>query len=206
LPVCGDGGPGTAGGRRMTGLQIKLSPEAEKIVAGYQTLPARLVTAVVAGMKEANLFAIANIQRAHLRGKGPFPPSEHKLGVRTGRLLGSVWDTDPTPVSNTQIQSFVGSDVIYAGPHEYGGVIHHPALQLKLRHAVDKKGSLLKQRTNSNLLKFAKRGKPARESTVQGKAYDVTMPERAPFRAGLAESAPEYTRSISEKIMETFKS
>ena len=64
-------------------FKIELSPQAEKIVAGFQTLPGRIVQAIVRGMDEANQYAVGNIQKAHLTGKGPFPPEEHRLGVRT---------------------------------------------------------------------------------------------------------------------------
>jgi hypothetical protein len=40
-----------------------------------------------------------------------------------------------------------------------------------------------------------------RETTVQAQAHDVTMPERAPFRTGLAESRGQYTTHISRQII-----
>lgn len=187
-------------------IKIALTPQAEKIVAGFETLPGRLVAAIAQGMDQGNQFAVANIQRKHLTGKGPFPVDQHKLGVRSGLMRESVFASDAQQTSGTQVQSAIGTPVKYAGPHEFGGVIHHPARQLKLRHKIDQRGNLLKQGTNGKLLVFARKGaKRVRETTVQGKAYDVTMPERAPFRTGLAESMPEYTRCISRNVVNTWK-
>jgi hypothetical protein len=186
----------------MTGLNVQLTPEAERIVASYQTLPGRIVVAIAHGMDQANQLAIANIQEKHLTGKGPFPPSQHKLGVRTNRLRGSVWASEAQQISGGQVQSAIGSNVIYAAPHEFGATIHHQARQMKLRHRVDARGNLVRQLKNSHLLMFARAShKRVRETTVQAKAYDVTLPERAPFRTGLEESRPIYKRVISAEIV-----
>lgn len=184
------------------GLTVQLSPQAEKIVTSFQTLPGRIVAAIVRGMDEANQYAIAKIQKEHLTGRGPFPPEEHRLGVVTSRLRGSVWASGAQPISETQVQSAIGSNVIYAAIHEFGGRIHHEPRQMKVRHKLDARGNLVKQLANSKLLVFAKAGaKRVRETTVQAKGYDVDMPERAPFRTGLAESQPTYKRVISAAII-----
>jgi len=183
-------------------IRIALTPQAEAIVASYQTLPGRILMAIVAGMDKANQLALSNIQAKHLTGKGPFPVEEHKLGRVTGLLRASAWASGAQPISNTTVQSGIGSNVKYARIHEVGGRISHPARQMKLRHRLDARGNLVKQLGNSNLLMFARAGhKRARETTVQGKAYVVEMPARAPFRTGIEETAPTYKATISQFIL-----
>ena len=191
-------------------FKIELTDQAKKIVAGFQSLPARIIAAIAQGMNEASQYAVAKIQSAHLTGeKGrrqAYDPSEHRLVTRTGRLRNSVWASDAQPISDTQVQGAIGSNVVYAEIHEFGGRIHHEARQMKVRHRIDARGNLVKQLKNSNLLMFAgARHKRARETTVQTKAYDVEMPERAPFRTGLEESRPTFKTVISRNIIAAWK-
>lgn len=183
-------------------FKIQLTPQAENIVAGLQTLPGRIVTAIASGMDQANQYALSNIQAKHLTGHGPFPVEEHKLGRVTGLLRDSAWATGAQPISATAVQSGIGSNVKYARIHEVGGRIAHPARQMKLRHRLDARGNLVKQLGNSNLLMFARADhKRVRETTVQGKAYSIEMPARAPFRTGIDETAPTYKKTISQSIV-----
>ncbi|MDR3427852.1 hypothetical protein [Silvimonas sp.] len=183
-----------------------MSPQAERIVANFPKLPAQILGAIVRGMDQANQHAVKIIKRDHLTGDGPFPPSEHRLGrgkgTLGGRLRGSANATPSKPISATQVQSAIGSNVIYAAIHEFGGRIHHETRTMKIRHKLDARGNLVKQLANDHLLVFARAGaKRARTQTVQAQAHDVTMPERAPFRTGLAESRGQYTTNISRQIV-----
>jgi len=189
-----------------TTLKIELTPQAQKLVASMQTLPGRVMDAIRLGMDQANQIALGKIKSEHLTGQGPFPVEEHKLGRITGRLRGSVYASGAQQTSGSQVDSAIGSNVIYAAIHEFGGVIHHPARQAKVRHKTDARGNLVKQLSNEKLLVFAKAGaKRARETTVEIPAHDTTMPERAPIRTGIAESAPAYTRNISRQILAAWK-
>jgi phage gpG-like protein len=182
-------------------IKIELTESAKKIAAGLPTLPEQMVRAIARGMDQANQLTIAAIQRDHLTGQGPFPPAEHKLGVRTSRLRGSVNATAAT-VSGSSVTSIIGSNVIYAAIHEFGGRVHHPARQVKTRLRTDARGNLLRQLGHSKLAIFAaKSHQHAREVVRRGKAYDVDMPERAPFRTGIQEAMPNYTNRISAAIV-----
>ena len=118
-------------------IKIELTPQAEQIVTGFQTLPGRILDAIARGMDLANQLAVSNIQAKHLTGKGPFPVEEHRLGRVTGLLRGSVWASGAQAISNTTVQSGIGSNVKYAWIHEVGGRIHHPARDIKVRHKTD---------------------------------------------------------------------
>lgn len=183
-----------------TQIKIELDHETEKVIAAFPTLPPRITAALVAAMDKENQFTLGAIKTERLTGRGPFPPSDHRLGQVTGRLRGSA-NASPAQAQGDKIDSAIGSNVIYAAVHEFGRPIHHKARQMKLRHKTDARGNLVKQLGNSNLLMFARAGhKRARETTVEAKAYDVDMPERAPFRTGIRECLPHYTASFSAAI------
>ena len=186
--------------------KISLTPEAERLIAGMQTLPSRVMNYIAAAMNQENLRTVSYIQARHLTGRGPFPVAEHRLGVVTNRLRQSLWASEAQPISGNQVESAIGTNVKYAALHEFGGVIHHASRQMKVRHKLDARGNLVKQLSNEKLLVFAKAGaKRVRETTVQTKAYDTHMPERAPIRTGIAECLPKYKQTISAHIVEAWK-
>jgi hypothetical protein len=182
---------------------IELSPEALKIIADLGS-PEWMLRAIATVMDRENQLTIGNIQKAHLTGKGPFPPEEHRLGVRTNRLRSSVTASGAAIVGE-RVESAIGSNVKYAAVHEFGRTIHHQARAGSVRLRTDAKGNLLGQRSNGKLAVFAKKGhKRAVTRTYQAGAYDVEMPERAPFRTGIEERLPAMGRAISEGVVEVF--
>jgi phage gpG-like protein len=189
-----------------TQIKIQLDPQAERIIAGLQTLPTRMVGYIAAAMDQQNRETVSHIQLYHLNGVGPFPPEEHKLGVRSGRLWQSLWARPAQQTNGNQVDSAIGTPVKYAAIHEFGGRIHKPARQANVRHRLDARGNLVKQLGNANLLVFAKGNHTrARETQVEIPAHDVDMPERAPIRTGIAECLPNYSRTISAHIVEAWK-
>jgi hypothetical protein len=181
-------------------VQITLSPEALATAKKLEAMPGALPAAIAAGVDKGNEYAIAKIQREHLTGKGPFPPAEHRLGVRTNRLRSSLTRT-PAVIAGQVISSSIGTNVKYAAIHEFGGVIHKPARSAKVRHRITASGALMRNLKHSNLAMFAKKKHTrAREINVMIPAHDITMPERAPIRTGLAASGDIYKKAIGRAI------
>ena len=184
-------------------ISIQLSPAAQKITANLQKLPAQAALVIAGAMDEANQFALANIVEKHLTGKGPFPVEENRLGERSHMLRNSA-RTAPAVVDGDKVISAIGSNVKYAGLHEFGGRITIPARKVKVRLRTNADGSLMRQL--GQLAIFAKKShKRAKEIETQTEAYDVTMPARAPFRTGITEMAPRYSKSISAAIIAAIK-
>jgi phage gpG-like protein len=182
-------------------FKIDLTPEAKRIVANLQTLPPKVVQSIARAMDLSNQLAIAKIQTDHLTGRGPYPVDQHKLGVVTSRLRGSVRASAAT-IHGETVETAIGSNVVYAAIHEFGGRVHHEARTVKVRLRTDAKGNLLRQLSNSHLAIFASRThKRAKEVTSKAEAYDVDMPERAPFRTGIEESLHHYKRFVSAGIV-----
>lgn len=187
------------------GVKIELTEQAQSVIARLKRMPAALAPAIARGMDKANQLAIARIQSAHLTGRGPFPPPQQRLGIVTGRLRASV-NASPAQVNSDTITSAIGSNVIYAAIHEFGGRIHHPARRAKVRLRTDARGNLVRQLANSNLATFASSAhKRAKEIETDVPAYDVEMPERMPFRAGIRESAGAYKAMISAQIIQAWR-
>lgn len=186
-------------------VTIKLTDEAQGILRSIKGMTEGMSRAVARGMDQANQLAVARIQRDHLTGKGPFPVSEHRLGVRTHRLRGSI-NASRAQVTGNQVSSAIGSNVIYAAIHEFGGVIHKDARNGSVRLRVDRHGALFRQPGFAHLAIFARPQHKAREVKTKIKAHDIIMPERAPVRTGIAESAADYTREISAAIVNTWHS
>jgi len=179
--------------------KIQLTDQARKIVENMKTLPVRMVAAIAKGMDAGNELAVAKIRRDHLNGIGPFPPEQHKLGVRTSRLRGSV-NATPSVISGQTIDSSIGSNVIYAAIHEFGGRIKMGERTQKVRLRTDKDGNLMRQL--KNLAIFARKDhKRAKEYFTKVAAHEIEMPERAPFRTGIQESLPQYKRTISAAVV-----
>jgi phage gpG-like protein len=190
-------------------FKIELTPEAQRMLNRWSVLPQRFAVAIGGAMDKANENAIAKIQKDHLTGEKKrtqsYPPSEHRLVVRSNRLRSSVAASESREVSPGVVQSAIGSNVVYAAIHEFGGRITRVATRRKVRHKTDARGNLVKQVGNSHLLVFAKKNaKRARETEVQVKSHEIVMPERSPFRTGLAESKPVYTQEISKAVVREY--
>ena len=70
-------------------------------------------------MAYQNELTVGHIRKARMTGKGPFPVSQGRLGVRTNRLRNSLRATQPRIAGGTVVGS-IGSNVVYAAAHEFG--------------------------------------------------------------------------------------
>lgn len=89
-------------------VKIELTPSARKILANMPTLTPAMMQAIARGMDQANQLALRRIQQKHLTGVGPFPPAQHRLGIRSGDLLRSAW-ASKSVMDGDKIQSAIGS-------------------------------------------------------------------------------------------------
>jgi hypothetical protein len=122
-------------------------------------------TAIQAGM----LTLVAKAQRTRFSGKGPFPVSERKLGLRTGRLRRDL-HAETVRITAGGYAGRIGSVVNYFGAHERGfsGTVSVRA------HTRD--GYTVK-----------KRGYSVLPQTVRGHSRRVDIPKRAPLAAAIEE-------------------
>lgn len=180
-------------------ISIRITSNAQQIVENIRDFRERGVGAAIArAMDEQNLYTIAHITEERLTGKGPFSPAQHKLGVKTGRLRSSLRAT-PSTVSGKMVTSAIGTNVKYAGIHEFGGTFKRKTVGGVVRLRTDTKGNLIRGKTGGAV--FAKKTqKRAVEKLFLFKSPTITFPARAPIRTGIEDCVPSYGGAISAAI------
>jgi phage gpG-like protein len=132
----------------------------------------------------------------------PFPPEMHILGIRTGHYAQSIRASKAT-ISGTAIESSIGSNVIYAGVHEFGARIEHKARTGTARLRTDAHGNLLRR---GNLATFARSGhKRVKEVAYEAGAHTLEIPARAPVTTGIEDRLDDYRSAISEACAAAWK-
>ena len=186
-------------------VKIELTPQAEEILRHVTDMPQSMLVDIAKGMQHTNVLLVSRIQEERLTGQGPFPVEEHRLGVKSGRLRGSL-NSGPVTIADNKVESSVGSNVKYAAVHEFGWVIHHEASVGTARLRTDAKGNLLRQDKHPHLAVFAlpshKRVKNVRWTADE---YDVVMPERAPIRTEIENCLQWYGFQVSGAIEEAWE-
>ena len=89
-----------------TTIKIELTPEAQKIVAGLQTLPVRMVKYVAAAMDAVNLRTVSHIQAKYLsfpqqgpttlEGLRTFGGYRNRLVSSPANIAGDKYLSEPT--------------------------------------------------------------------------------------------------------------
>jgi hypothetical protein len=190
----------------MSAVEFKLLPAAAQIVSRLKEWPVRMVAALIRTMYRQNQLTIAHISKVRMRGNNgkPFPVSEHKLGIRTAHLVRSLRASRPRGFGDL-ILSSIGSNVKYAGTHEFGATIQRVQLAGSIRLRTDKDGNRLRQVRNPNLFVFAKRSHKRFENVpfAGGKRFSIRMPARAPITHGIRDRVPDYEQAMSTAIERT---
>lgn len=177
-------------------FNIELSPELRAVMAAMT--PQALGKALVVGLDEAAQLTVGSIQAKRLSGRGPFPPVEGRLGVRSGRLRGSI-RASKAVVGEAGASVTIGTNVKYAAIHEFGGTYTRKVKPGTVRLATDRAGNLVKR---GNLATFAKRrNSRAREvAFTGGGSYTVNVPARAPIGHGVADNEGTFVSSIEKAV------
>lgn len=186
----------------MPTVQIELSKEASDLLGRISDRKG-VLTAIAREMDIQNDLTISHLVAQRLTGKGPFPVSEHRLGEVTHLLRRSPRATKAFLVGQDTVVSAIGSNVKYAGIHEFGGTIKRVLLAGSVRLRTDKRGNLLRQGKNGKLAIFAK-DRHKLTTTVAyagGKRYEVVIPARAPFWHAISDRAPATGAAVSQAIV-----
>jgi phage gpG-like protein len=160
-------------GKTLTILTV--SDDLRKAAEGLH--PAHMTRAISRGMERGAALAVGDITKRRLTGKGPFPVSEHKLGVVTGRLRRSLHWT-PARVVGDGVEVDIGARVEYAAAHEFG---FSGSVQVKAHTRITKKGS----------------------HKVKAHKRTMKVPERAPVRTGLRENLDTFEKAVGDSIVQT---
>lgn len=95
-------------------MQISIDSNAAELVRSVREFPARMAQAIASAMNLQNQLSIGYAQQHYLSG-----PRPARLGVRTNRLRSSL-NASPAVISGSTVSSAIGTNVVYAGVHEYG--------------------------------------------------------------------------------------
>lgn len=164
---------------------ITISDNAREIVSHLDKLPARMLRRIARALDAANQLVLVHIQRERMSGKGPFPVEQHRLGVRDNRLRGSLRGV-PAFVIGQSVVSAIGSNVKYAGAHEFG---------------VTTKPHVIRAAPGS-ALKFTFGGKTILRKSVKHPGSKI--PPRAPIQTGIQDKAELYAQMISQAIIDAW--
>lgn len=183
-------------------IKIELDKAAAELAArlgGKEVMPV-----VAAAMDVENLLTISHISEHRMRGNNgkSWPAELHVLGIRTNRYRQSLRHSQ-AQVNGSQVTGGIGSNVKYAGIHEFGGTIKIGARSGVARLRTDKSGNLLRQKSNAHLAVFARAShKQVKEVAFTAEAHEIEMPERRPVRSGIEDRAAKYGQGISKAIIE----
>jgi phage gpG-like protein len=165
-------------------ITIKLTPP--DLLERLRNAPANIPIALGKAMDSQNLETVGHISKARMTGKGPFPPSEGKLGTRSNRLRLSLRAT-PSVVSGQTITSSIGSNVEYMGIHEFGG---------------QTRPHLIKAR-NGKSLRFQMAGREVFVKSVKHPGSKI--PARAPISHGIADRGDAYGVALSQAALKALE-
>ena len=167
-------------------ISITFTDNAAALLKDLQELPPKMTAVICAALDYQNELTIGDIQANQLSARGP-----ETLGVVTGRLRQSIRRTNAT-ITADGITSSIGTNVVYAGPHEFG---------------FDGPESVrgYTRRVKSRDVRGKVDGK--RRQIAQGVAFvrahvrQMHMPERSFIRRTIELNAPNYTARVSNAVV-----
>jgi phage gpG-like protein len=188
-------------------IRITLNETASALLA---RATAEMLPSVMRGLRATfdreNELTGAHIKQNRATGLGPFPVAEHRLGVKTGRYRRSIRRSKAVVTGNILVAS-IGSNVEYAGVHEFGAVIQRTVKAGTVRLRLDKFGQLLRQTDayNDNRAVFARKSHKNvyTKEFAGGKQYTVTIPARAPITTGIEDRAAALSAAASKSVIDT---
>jgi hypothetical protein len=158
----------------MIQLQMTFPAPGDTVMRDLARMSPEVPRAIKRGLDFGMQLLVGNIQLNQLSGHGPFPPSEHRLGERTGQLRGAL-RANPAVVHGSEVTVEIENPVLYAGVHEYGATIYP---------------------RNKKFLSFQVEGKWIR-------AKKVTIPERSPVRYGITKYSKFLSDAVTDEVSET---
>jgi phage gpG-like protein len=184
----------------MKDARIQFTPQALRVLQRLDRAPSELAPKLMRAMDEQNLYTVAHIQLRYLSKRGP-----DTLGVVTNRLRGSLW-ASPTRVVAGKLLASIGSNVAYAGVHEYGfvGTVQvagygrrNRALdvyrEVRISAEFDPATGRITRRPAKRRTRVA-----SGFSQVRAHSRHVHFTERAPIRRGIADRLAAYTVTLEQ--------
>lgn len=160
-------------------VTITLRSDAQAVLRKLAAFPPAMAARVARALDNENQNTVGHIVATKLTNAGP-----RYLNRRSGTLGGRLRNS-PARVAGLSIQSQIGTNVRYAGIHEFGfdGTVQVRAYQRRYR-AIRRDGS---EATGT--------------ATVRPHGRRVKMPARRMIQDGIKERVPAYREAISNAIV-----
>ena len=161
-------------------FKVQFTPAATAALAKLEAAPAKLLPALAATLDTQNELTTGHIQKTKLSRR-----SATTLGVRTNRLRSSLRPSKTT-ITGNRLESAIGTNVRYAGVHEFGftGTVTRP---------------------QANVRTHRRKGRTITAHTRRPHTARLNIKARAPIATGIKERAPNYTRALSATITTILK-
>ena len=192
-------------------IAVELTSDARDVLDRFNALPNAMLRTMATALDLENQLTVGHIVSTKLSQRGP-----KTLGVVTNRLRGSS-RASKTEIKGSELRGGIGTNVPYAGVHEYGykGTVQIPAHRRRSpqgdRFTVGT--ALVSRRLATALGAFGKGGRPRKNvkqvssglSYVKAHSRKVDFPERAMFRTGISERTAHYGTALSRAIVEAWE-
>lgn len=180
-------------------IAIKIDDNAEAVLRQVREFPARMARDIAAALDYQNELTVGYIQTHKLSHRGP-----KTLGVRTNRLRSSIRPTKAT-VHGNQVDSAIGSNVVYAGVHEFG-IDKQVQVRAHTRKVpVGPSLALGKRITARDVARASGKSGGARTIQVRAHAMHMKFPARRYIESSIEERIPAYTHAISSAIVTAWR-
>ena len=182
-------------------ITIQLTDNATALLARVHAMPALVTTAICAALDYENELTIGAIKQNRLSFPKAGPTTLAGLREISGRLKRSVNRTRATVVGGAMVTSSIGSNVVYAGIHEFGGSISRTSKPGTIRLRADAKGNLLRNSRNGAIFAGKQHKRVTTRTYAGGKTFTIDIPERSYIRTAIADRAEQYRQSLSRAVL-----
>jgi phage gpG-like protein len=181
-------------------IDVQITDNAAFILGKLKSFPQAMATSVAQALDQENELTIGQIQLRKLSHSGPTT-----LGVRSARLWKSIVRTRAY-VSGGAIVSAIGSNVVYAGVHEFGfdGDVTVRAYVRRVLSPPGATSRVFFDMQTGRIRRSGKKAKPREQLglvSVRSHSRHMHFPERAFIRSTIAERKENYCSSISQAIV-----
>lgn len=181
-------------------VQISIPTQGQELIARFTPLPQRITTGLVQTIDQQNQLTVGYIDAKKLHG----PTTPTTLSVRTARLWQSIRATKASAQSGI-ISSSIGSNVIYAGVHEFGidkTVRVGSFTRRNPRADVFKAGASSMATLDKGGHVVRRKARPIAEgiSHVRSFTRRMKLPARAYIRSSIQERAQDYGAAMMGTI------
>lgn len=178
-------------------MNVQVTHNAEQVLGHCQRFPEKMMRAIAAVHDQQNQLTVGHIQQSYLSGQS--------LHVVTNRLRGSI-RASKAVISGTTVTSVIGTNVKYAGVHEFGfsGTVQVKEHQRRFASFEGKSVSLKDAKKISRSKKLSA-NLSSGVATVHAHSRKMLIPARPYLQPGVEDRLPVYASEISAGIVNAWQ-